>query len=251
MIGTGDVILITGGSTGIGFALAKKLLDEGNKVIICGRREHKLLEAQQKQPELNIRVCDVSKESERIALVKWVTSEFPDLNVLINNAGIQRDVDFLDREENWDVRRQEMIINVEAPMHLSALFIPHLQEKANAAIVNVSSGLAFTPMSLFPIYCATKAAIHSFTMSLRHQLRDTSIEVCEVIPPAVESELNAEGREKRGGLTFSVSSEEFAVAVMKGFKEGREEIGYGTSETGRRASREEIDERFKRMNSFS
>lgn len=250
MIGKDDVVLITGGATGIGFAIAEKLLNEGNQVIICGRREHKLMEAQQKLPALKIRVCDVAKVSEREALFQWVTKEFPNLNVLINNAGIQRDVDFLDGQEDWNVRKQEITINVEAPMHLSALFIPHLREKEKAAIVNVSSGLAFTPMALFPIYCATKAAVHSFTMSLRHQLRHTSIDVCEVIPPAVESELNAEGRKKRGGLKFSISSEEFASAVMEGFKEGREEIGYGTSESGRNASREEINERFKRMNAF-
>lgn len=248
MIESGNTILITGGATGIGYALAEQLIQNGNEVLICGRRESKLREAQQKFPGLHYRVCDVSDESERMALCEWATREFPNLNVLINNAGIQRDVDFTDFAEDWEETRKEITINVEAPMHLSALLIPHLRKKEEAAIVNVSSGLAFTPMSIFPIYCATKAAIHSFSMTLRHQLKDTSIQVCEVIPPAVDSELNHEGRKRRGALKTGVTAEEFAEAVMKGFAEGKEEIGYGTSETGKRLSREEIDERFQRMN---
>lgn len=248
MIESGNVILITGGGTGIGFALAEQLIAKGNEVIICGRRESKLREAQHKLPGLHYRVCDVADETERMALRDWVTREFPNLNVLINNAGIQRDVDFTDLAEDWNETKSEITINVEAPMHLSALLIPHFRQKDHAVIVNISSGLAFTPMAIFPIYCATKAAIHSYSMTLRHQLKHTSVDVCEVIPPAVDSELNYEGRKKRDTLKTGVTSKEFAEAVMEGFAEGKEEIGYGTSEIGRQLSRENIDERFRMMN---
>jgi uncharacterized oxidoreductase len=245
---SGNTILITGGATGIGFAIAEQFVQKGNNVVICGRREQKLQEAKQKIPGIQTRVCDVSKELERISLFEWVTSEFPRLNILINNAGIQRDVDFMNIEEDWSYLRDEITINVEAPMHLSALFIPHLAEKENPAIVNVSSGLAFTPMSIFPIYCATKAAIHSFSMTLRHQLVKANIALYEVIPPAVDSELNYEGRKKRGALETGVTSREFATAVMQGLESGKTEIGYGNAEMGRTASRQQLDEIFRRMN---
>ena len=248
MITTGNTILITGGATGIGFALAKQFAEKGNQVIICGRREHKLQEAKEKIPSLHTRVCDVSKESERIELFRWATSIFKELNVVINNAGIQRDVNFLGTQEDWSKMREEIAINVEAPMHLCSLFIPHMLNAENPVIVNVSSGLAFTPMSLFPVYCATKAAIHSFSLTLRHQLEKTNIRVYEVVPPAVDSELNYEGRKKRGALKTGVTSEEFAHAVMDGFESGKLEIGYGNAETGRMASRAQLDEIFKRMN---
>lgn len=245
---SGNTILITGGATGIGFAIAEQFVQKGNNVVICGRREQKLQEAKQKIPGIQTRVCDVSKELERISLFEWVTSEFPRLNILINNAGIQRDVDFMNIQEDWSYLRDEITINVEAPMHLSALFVPHLAEKENPAIVNVSSGLAFTPMSIFPIYSATKAAVHSFSMTLRYQLAKANIEVYEVIPPAVDSELNYDGRKKRGALQTGVTSREFAAAVMQGLENGKTEIGYGNAEMGRTASRQQLDEMFRRMN---
>ncbi len=245
---SGNTILLTGGATGIGFALSQKLLESGNQVIICGRREQKLEEAAHKLEGLQIKTCDVSKESERIALRDFVVHDCPEVNVLMNNAGIQKDIDFLEGNEDWKHIGEEISTNLEAPIHLSSLFVPHLRRKSNAAIVNVSSGLAFTPSSLFPIYCATKAAIHSFSLTLRHQLMKVGIEVIEVIPPAVDSELNYEGRVKRGFLKTGVTAEEFASSVMEGLKAGNDEIAYGNAERGRMASRAELDEAFKRMN---
>lgn len=251
---SGNTILITGGATGIGLALAEKLIEKGNEVIICGRREDRLNDAKERiermhpGAKIHIRTCDVSDEGQRTALVEWVTTEFPNLNVLVNNAGIQRDYHFLSTDEPWETTRQEIAINVEAPIHLSRLLVDHLRSVADATIVNVSSGLAFTPMALFPIYCATKAAVHSLSLTMRHQLKEVGIEVIEVIPPAVDSELNMEGRVKRGMTTTGTTAEEFVSAVMAGFERGDSEIAYGSAIRGRAASREELDEAFRRVN---
>ncbi len=159
----GNTILITGGATGIGFALAESLVKLGNEVIICGRREEKLREARERVPTLNIRKCDVSKENERMALYDWISTKFGDFNVLINNAGIQRRVDFKKGMEDLLKNEDEIDINLKAQIYLSAQFIPLLSKRSEAAVVNVSSGLGFVPMAVFPVYSATKAAIHSFT----------------------------------------------------------------------------------------
>ena len=238
----GNTILITGGATGIGWTLTERFLEAGNEVVICGRREDRLLEAQKKYPQLHIRVCDVADERERVALFEWATAKFPELNVLVNNAGIQRRVN-LAESEDWAATRSEIAINLEAPVHLSRLFIPHLSRQKSAAILNVTSGLSFAPLANVPVYCATKAALHSFTMSLRHQLRETAIEVIEIIPPAVDTDLGGVGLH-----TFGVNAQEFADAVFEGLKEGEQEIAYGTALVSSRASREEADEISRQMN---
>lgn len=240
---SGNTILITGGSTGIGLALAERLLKSGNTVIICGRREEKLQEARRLHPELHVQVCDVAMESERLALFEWIQSEFPGLNVLVNNAGIQHRMNLMESGKDWSHYQQEIAINLEAPIHLAMLFIPHLAKQKGAAIVNISSGLAFTPMAAAPIYSATKAAIHSFTTSLRYQLSAAGIEVIEVAPPAVNTDLA--GKELHA---FGVPLDEFTDGVYQGLKDGRQEIGYGTSEKALRLSRDEIDETVKQIN---
>ena len=171
-----NAVLITGGATGIGLTLAERFLRAGSDVVICGRRLEKLREAKARHPQLGIRVCDLTVELERVSLFDWAVSELPRLNVLINNAGIQRRVRLAEPEE-WECRREEIAVNLEAPVHLSTLFIPHLLKQERPAILNVTSGLAFVPMASAPIYSATKAALHSFTLSLRHQLEGTPIRV--------------------------------------------------------------------------
>ena len=199
----GNTILITGGATGIGFALAETLVNAGNKVIICGRREAKLKEAKDKLPQIQIKVCDVSIEKERKVLFIWVKENFPDLNVLINNAGIQRMVNLKKGTKELFNGENEIETNFVAPIYLSACFIPWFLKKRETAIINVSSGLGFVPIAAMPVYCATKAAVHSFTVSLRHQLKETSIKVFEIVPPAVNTELGKgttsdESQEYRG-----------------------------------------------------
>jgi uncharacterized oxidoreductase len=238
-----NTILLTGGASGIGLALAVRLMQAGSTVIICGRRPEKLAEAQQLYPALHTRLCDVADAAERVELVRWATAQYPQLNVLVNNAGIQNRLQLTDADADWDARRQEIVINVEAPIHLATLLIPHLRQQAQAAIVNVTSGLSFAPAAFAPIYSATKAALHSFTLSLRHQLASTGISVLEIVPPAVNTDLGGPGLH-----TFGVPVDDFADAVLARLAAGEEEVGYGTSEQARLASRAELDERFRLMN---
>ena len=237
-----NTVLITGGASGIGLALAERFLQADSQVIVCGRREEKLREAQARCPALAIRVCDVAEEGDRVALARWASMAFPRLNMLVNNAGIQRRVQ-LPALEEWRETRQEIAINLEAPIHLSRLFIPHLLGQERPAIVNITSGLAFSPLAGVPVYCATKAALRSFTLSLRHQLAQTPIRVVEVVPPAVNTDLGGPGLH-----TFGVPAAEFADHVMARLREGALEIPHGSSAEASRASREELDAIFARMN---
>lgn len=239
----GNTVLITGGASGIGLALAERFLKAGNKVIICGRREDKLREAQQQFPELHTRVCDVSSETDRVALFEGVSKEFPDLNVLVNNAGIQLRTDLTNMQISWKEQQYEIAINFEAPVHLAMLFIPFLQKQKDPVIINVTSGLAFNPGAFASVYSATKAALHSFTQTLRYQLSSTNIKVIEVAPPAVNTDLSAPGLH-----TFGVPLDEFGDAVFEKLKTEELEFGYGTSETGRKANREEREQIFNRIN---
>ncbi|CQR51564.1 SDR family oxidoreductase [Paenibacillus riograndensis] len=239
MMLSGNTILITGGSTGIGLAFAERFIQAGNQVIVCGRHEDVLRNAQDKFPGLITRVCDLNVESERIAMFDWVTANYPEVNVLVNNAGTQQRFNVLkvDAKHNWSYFNQEITTNLDAPFHLSLLFAPFFAEKEKAAIINVTSGLAFTPFAIAPIYSATKAALHSFTMSLRHQLSETSVEVIEVAPPAVNTELGGAGLHTHGEPLDA-----FADGIFRGLEEGKQEIGYGTSVDRLRMSRDEVDE---------
>jgi len=222
-----NTILITGGATGIGFSLAETLVDAGNKVIICGRREGKLKEARDKLPQIQARVCDVSREKERESLFNWVKDNFKDLNVLINNAGVQRMVNLKKGTQDLFGGENEVETNLIAPIHLSAYFIPLLLKKKESAIINVSSGLGFVPMASMPVYCATKAAVHSFTISLRYQLRDTPIKVFEIVPPMVDTELG-KGTAEEGDQEYrGIPPSEVAEATLKAMANNEYEIVVG------------------------
>ena len=217
----GNTILITGGSNGIGLALAKRLLALGNRVIICGRREDKLITAAEAIKGLLTIQCDVADEAQRAALYERVISEFPETNVLINNAGIQRRMDLDSPDVTWPDIKQELAINLEAPIHFARLFTAHFMKQRHPAIINVSSELAFMPPIWVPVYGATKAGVHSFTFSLRKQLEHTGIAVVEVVPPAVNTDLGGVGMH-----TFGVDVDLFADEVIKGLTNGDIEIGY-------------------------
>ncbi|VVB89359.1 L-rhamnose 1-dehydrogenase (NADP(+)) [uncultured archaeon] len=232
-----NTILITGGATGIGFALAEAFVKEGNEVIICGRRENKLEEAKSKLPQIHTRVCDLTKDKEREALYNWVKTDFKDINVLVNNAGIQRMVDFKKGISSLTEGENEIDINLTAPIHLSAYFIPLLLKQKESAIINVSSGLGFIPMAIMPVYCATKAAMHSFSLSIRHQLRDTSIKVFEVIPPMVDTELDKGARDERGQVDKGIPPAEVAKATLKGLEKNEYEIAIGMAQNLRMGAR--------------
>ncbi|AUX48797.1 short-chain dehydrogenase [Sorangium cellulosum] len=238
-----NTILITGGASGIGLALAQRFVRAGSTVVVCGRRKEQLEQAQRECPGLHAVQCDVSIEAERAALVERVTREFPALNVLVNNAGVQNRPPPLLETQDWSRHRSEIAINLEAPMHLSMLLIPHLIEQGSPAILNVTSGLAFVPIALMPTYCATKAALHSFTLSLRYQLKDSPIRVIEVVPPAVNTDLGGKGLHDTG-----VPLDDYADHAMAQIEKGALEFGYQFSEKGRLSSREELDQAFTALN---
>lgn len=218
-----------GGGSGIGLALTEALAGADNQVIICGRREDRLRAVADRLQNVYIRTCDVTETRSRHTLVEGVLSEFSDLNILINNAGIQRPVDFLKGPKDLPGADSEIATNLTAPIHLSAQLIPHLQRKKEAAIVNISSGLAFTPLAFVPVYCATKAALHSWSVSLRHQLRETSVRVFEVAPPMVATELS--GRHSDTAENDRImSAEAVAAGVMSALEKDQDEIALGAAE---------------------
>jgi uncharacterized oxidoreductase len=246
----GNTVLITGGGTGIGFALAEALVKTGNEVIICGRREAKLKEAQKKLPQLHYTVCDVADARQRKALVAWVSRNFKDLNMLVNNAGIQRMIDFSSGRSNRSVGGDEVDINLKAPVALCELFLPMFVKRKEAAIVNVSSGLGFCPIAIMPVYCATKAALHSFTVSLRYQLRTTPVKVFEIIPPMVDTELDKGERDDREQEERGIPPSEVAAATMKGFKNDEYEIVVGEAEGLKKGSLKNPEELFNQLNQW-
>ena len=245
---TGNTILVTGGATGIGFALAEALVEAGNEVIICGRRQKKLDEAKHRLPKVNAMRCDVSDAKQRSELFDWTTRNFPSLNILVNNAGIQRQIDFGKGPRDLLAGEDEIETNLRAPVHLSALFTPHLLKQQEAAIINISSGLAFIPLTAVPVYCATKAALHSFSLSLRHQLKETTIKVFEIIPPIVDTDLHQGARERKGQEDRGIKPEEVALATLHALEENDYELAVGRAESLRMGARTDPERFFRMMN---
>ncbi len=232
-------ILITGGATGIGFALAERFVQENNKVIICGRRESALKEASGKLPSIITKTCDLSVANEREKLFQWIEKEHNDLNVLVNNAGIQQWMSVTDNNF-YQRAKEEITINIEAPLHLISLF-----QNLNSlnTIINVTSGLSFSPLSKVPVYCATKAFFHSFTLSLRYLLKTKNIEVIELIPPALNTDLGGKGIHD-----FAPPVSGFIESAFEQLKQGKTEISFGFSEEMIKAGPEELQKAFSRMN---
>ncbi|MBW4542241.1 MAG: SDR family NAD(P)-dependent oxidoreductase [Myxacorys chilensis ATA2-1-KO14] len=143
-----NTVLVTGGGSGIGLAIAKRFLDAGSRVVVCGRHEGKLAEARTVNPGLETRVADIANATDREKLIAWTIAQYPDFNVLVNNAGIQRRERFLTDTADWSSRQKEIAINLEAPVHLASLVLEHFSAQPQAAIINISSGLAFVPALL-------------------------------------------------------------------------------------------------------
>ena len=235
-------ILITGGASGIGLGLTERFIQENNTVIICGRRESVLNEVKAKFPTVITKVCDLSDEKERIALYEWIAKNHPDLNVLINNAGIQKWVSVTDADF-YESMKTELSTNIEAPLHLTSLFI---QLKSLTTVMNVTSGLAFSPFAKVPVYSATKAFFRSFTLSLRHILKAKNIEVIEIIPPALNTDL--------GGIGLHdahPSVADFIVSIFEQLKQGKNELTFGTSETRLNASVPELKASFEALHGIN
>jgi uncharacterized oxidoreductase len=233
-------ILITGGGSGIGLGMTERFIKENNTVIVCGRRESLLKELSVKYPSVITRRCDLSNAVEREDLYRWISENHADLNVLVNNAGIQQWMSVTD--SNFFKRAQEEIaINIEAPVHLISLFI---NLKSLNTIINITSGLSFVPMVRMPVYSASKAFFHSFTVSLRHLLKSKNIEVIEVIPPALNTDLGGKGLHNT-----SPPVSEFIEAVFMQLKQGKSELAYGFSEAMTKSGPEDLQKAFNRMNS--
>jgi uncharacterized oxidoreductase len=183
-----NTILITGGGSGIGRGLAEAFHKLGNKVIIAGRRKQALEAVVVANPGMAYEILDVQNPAKLKSFATEIASKFPSLNVLVNMAGIMQMEDLVNAPDP-SVIDATIATNFTAPLQLTVALLPHLKQQAQATVINVSSGLAFTPLALTPTYCATKAAIHSWSDTLRYQLRNTSVEVLELAPPYVQTEL--------------------------------------------------------------
>ncbi|MEE4453224.1 SDR family oxidoreductase [Novosphingobium resinovorum] len=205
---TGNTILMTGGGSGIGAALAQRFHDLGNTVIVAGRRLDVLEAACAGRENMHAVALDVESAAGVAAFAREVLARFPALNVLFNNAGIMR-YERLDRARDLADAEATITTNVLGPIRLVDAFVEHLLGRGDGAIVNVTSGLAFVPLIGAPTYCATKAAIHSYTQSLRESLRGR-VEVIELAPPAVQTDLTP-GQSTREGYQPLT---EFAAEVI-------------------------------------
>lgn len=193
---TDNTILITGATAGIGLEMAKAFLAQNNTVIAVGRNVATLEELKQQYPDtLFVYTCEFGNRGEVQQLARQVETQYPQLNVLINNAGVQYNYELLKETNLADKMLQEVEINVNAPLQLIGLLLPLLKKQKQAAIVNVSSGLALVPKKSAAVYCGSKAFIHNFTKALRYQLEDTTIKVFEILPPLVNTKMTA-GRGK-------------------------------------------------------
>jgi uncharacterized oxidoreductase len=184
-----STVLITGGTSGIGLELVKQLTELGSQIIITGRDQDKLTEAQRQFPNVQTFQSDVSNPENIRQLYETVTRQFPDLNIIINNAGEMRLLDLQHTEKSLEDMSREIDINLSGTIHMVHQFLPQLIKKDSAAIVNVSSGIAFMPYSVAPVYSASKAGVRAYTQSLRLQLKGTSVKVFEMIPPGINTNL--------------------------------------------------------------
>ncbi|EOD43717.1 putative short-chain dehydrogenases protein [Neofusicoccum parvum UCRNP2] len=227
--------LVTGGGGGIGKALSEYLVKKGKKVVIAGRTESTLASTAKEIDATGYYVLDTGEISSIPSFVKKITSEHPELDCIINNAGVQRPLQVLENEPSdfLDKADQEININIRGPMHLTLNLLPHFKSKPNGAVVmNVSSVLGYIPFSIInPVYNGTKAWLHFWSMNLRTQLKDTNIRVVEIAPPTVATDLHRERQDpddnKKDKNPSALSVEEFMGEVSKKLEEGDETIGAG------------------------
>lgn len=184
-----STILITGGTSGIGLEFVKQLTEQGANIIVTGRNLDTLNETKKKFPKIHIFQSDVSKPQDIEQLYKDVTQQLPGLNIIVNNAGIMRNLNLQDTTRSLENLTNEIQTNLSGTMWMTHQFLPHLTKQKSSAIVNISSGLAFLPFPLSPIYSAAKSGIHAYTQVLRLQLKNTNIKVFELAPPATDTAL--------------------------------------------------------------
>jgi uncharacterized oxidoreductase len=222
-----NTIFITGGTSGIGKGLAEAFHRLGNQVLISGRREDRLRSICVANPGMRHFVLDVKDLASVRSTARKVIDEFPALNCVFNNAGMQRRHDFAAEKPIDDsAMLSEIQTNLLGLIRVSAEFLPHLKNQQRATLLNVSSGLAFVPLAAFPVYCATKAAVHSFSLSLRQQLRDAKVKVIELVPPYVATELGG-GTQAPAGALHQMPLENFITETMKELAGDADEIAIG------------------------
>jgi uncharacterized oxidoreductase len=215
----GQTILVTGGSSGIGLELAKQLCAE-NTVIICGRSQAKLDKARELVPAAHTFRCDLALPGERLDLFRFLKANHPSLDLLINNAAIVHKTDFATDDNMIEKTESEISVNLIAPIVLSKMFLSVASRPA--AIINITTGLVYAPRAVYPIYNATKAAMHSFTLALRHQLKDTKVGIVEVLMPVVDTPWHQGSPPK-----IAIPPEKAVAEMIKKLRQGRVEIRVG------------------------
>ena len=224
-------ILITGGTGGIGLGLAEAFQKSKSKVIVCGRNPEKLKAVKERFPDLTVLPCDIGDAAQREKLAAEVLRRFPDIDILVNNAGIQRYIDLKKGYSALKAGGDEIAVNFTGLVDMTALFIEHLLQKQSAAVINVSSGLGFMPMPNTPVYSATKAAVHTYSLVLRQQLKGTTVKVIEIVPPMVDTDLNKAGRDANHLKFRGISLAEYIPTVIKGLENDSDIIFHGDADT--------------------
>lgn len=234
----GNTILITGGTSGFGLDFATKLLALGNTVIITGRNAQKLQDVKRQLPGIHIFQNDVSKAEDITRLYDHVATQFPALNILINNAGEMRKISLHEARDLSDITR-EIEINLMGPVRMVQLFLPLLKKQPRAAILNVTSGIALMPFAMSPIYSASKAGLRSYTQALRQQLRKTNVRVIELVAPGSSTPLNDKFKTElgSGGERAMMAPEKIVDAAIRGLQRDKEEIFPGLAKLMRIMSR--------------
>lgn len=217
-----STVLITGGSSGIGLELSKVLLQKGNKVIICGKSNEKLLAAKKLLPELITYQCDLSDNQECAAFAKRIKENHPDLSILINNAAIVNKIDFINDEKAIELAENEYQTNLIAPIRLIKLLYPTISANNSSAIINITTGLIYAPRFIYPFYNSSKSALHSFTQTLRIRLKDEKTKVIEVMFPAVDTPWHQGTPPK-----IAIGVEKAVSEMLSGLEKGKSEIKVG------------------------
>ncbi len=243
---SGNTILITGGSSGIGLELSKQFIKRNNKVMICGRSKQRLDEAKTKIPELEIFQCDLSDKNQCRDLAHWIIKGHPKINLLINNAAIVNKTDFLNTKGIIEMAQQEMETNFMAPVRLINFLYPQLLENDNSAIINITTGLIYSPRADYPFYNATKSALHSFTQVLRKQTKKTNVKIIEVMFPAVKTPWH-----KGAPPKIAISAEKAVDEMFIGLKKGKPEIRVAGANLLYKVSRIAPNFAFKKVNSLN
>ncbi|HUO57680.1 MAG TPA: SDR family NAD(P)-dependent oxidoreductase [bacterium] len=218
----GNTVLITGGGAGIGLALAKELLARNNEVVVCDLQQEKLDAAKKQLPRIGTILCDVNSPRDREALLLTVQKDYPRLNIFVNNAGVVSWNNFLAPAPDLPERISlEVNTNLLAPMELTRLFLPQLLQGRKSALVNITSGLAYVPLAQEPIYCAAKAGLHSFSQSIRYQLKDTPVKVVEILSSWVDTDM------ARKVEADKMTTERVVKEILRGMEKDQEEIRIG------------------------